>query len=114
MEPTSRLCAFVCVLKDYRKVEALLLAFLDHGITGATVIDGRGMGQILGGELPVFAGTRGSFPGSAADSQILFSVMTEERGHFCLELADHLAGPLAEPGRGVAFLLPVGSALGMS
>lgn len=113
MSTGEPLCAFVCILKDYRRVEDLLLAFVDHGIPGATVLEGRGMGQIVGGEMPAFAGARGAFPGSAADSQIVFSVMSAEQAAFCLKLANHLAGPLEEPGRGVAFVLPVSAALGV-
>ena len=61
----------VCILKDYRRVEEILLGFVELGVTGATVFDARGMGQILGSEVPIFAGLRGLFPGSAVDSQII-------------------------------------------
>lgn len=108
MQTANPQCAFVCILKDYRRVEDLLLAMLDHGIPGATVLDGRGMGQILGGEVPIFAGLRGAFPGSAADSHVVFAVMSADQARFCLKLVEHVAGPLSEPGRGVAFVLPVG------
>lgn len=113
MPGPAPLCAFVCVLKDYRLVEDLLLALLDHGVTGATVFESRGMGQIVGGEMPLFAGMRGLFPGSAADSHVVLCVTDAALGRRCLALADHVCGPLSAPGRGIAFVVPVDAAVGV-
>jgi hypothetical protein len=103
----------VCILKDYRAVEALLLAFLELDVTGATVIDGRGMGQLVG-EVPIFAGLRGHFPGSAVDSHVVMTIIEDEQASMCLEAVEQIAGPLSEPGTGVAFTLPVGTTIGLA
>jgi hypothetical protein len=103
----------VCILKDYDKVETVLLGLLELGVTGATVLEGRGMGQIVGGEMPIFAALRGLFPGSAADSHVLLVVAERARAEAAMDLIDRVAGPLAHPGSGIAFLLPVERALGL-
>lgn len=98
---------FICILKDYRRVEELLLGFLELGIGGATVLEGRGMGQLIGSELPIFAGMRGLFPGSAQDSHIILSVIDEALVDATFEAVESIAGPLSAPGAGVAFTLPL-------
>ncbi len=103
----------VCILKDYRAVEALLLAFLELDVTGSTVIEGRGMGQIVG-DVPIFAGLRGHFPGSALESQIVLTLLSDDRVEPCMEAIENTIGPLDEPGVGVAFTVPVGSSLGLA
>lgn len=104
---------FVCFLKDYRHAESLLLALLEAGISGATVLEGRGMGQVIGGEVPIFAALRGLFPGSTAPTQVLLSVVDSALGPTCLTLAERIAGPLSRPGAGLALLLPVADARGL-
>jgi nitrogen regulatory protein P-II 1 len=103
----------VVILKDYRRVEEVLLGFLEEGVTGATVVEGRGMGQLLASDLPIFAGVRGMFPGSAVDSQVIISVMSDERARACLQLVQKIAGPLEQPGAGVAFTVPLAGSLGI-
>lgn len=104
----------VCILKDYRLVEDLLLGFVEAGVTGATVIEGRGMGQILGAEVPLFASLRGLFPGSGADSHVVFAAMDAAKVDTCLELAERVCGPLTEPGSGVVFTVPIGTIRGLA
>ena len=102
-----------CILKDYRIVEDILLAFLEHDITGATLIEGQGMGQILG-DVPIFADVRGMFPGSAHDSQVLFSVLEAQDAHKAMNLVEEICGDLSQPGSGLCFTVPVGSSRGIS
>jgi len=105
---------FVCILKDYRRVEEVLLALLELGISGATLLEGRGMGQILGGEMPLFAGMRGLFPGSAQDSQLILAVISQEMTPECFSVVEHIAGPLDSSGAGIAFSLPLDRVMGLN
>ncbi len=98
---------FVCILKDYRRVEDVHLGLVELGVTGGTVLEGRGMGQILTSEVPIFAGLRGLFPGAAAESHVIFSVMARSRVSAWRALVERVAGPLDAPGSGVLFTLPV-------
>ncbi len=104
----------VCILKDYRLVEDVLLGFLEQDVTGATVLEGRGMGQILATELPIFAGMRGLFPGSGVDSHVIVSVMPRGKAFGCLDLVERLAGPFDQPGSGIVFTIPVERVVGLA
>lgn len=103
----------VAICKDYRVVEDIMLGFVELGITGATVLEGRGMGQIIG-EIPIFAGLRGLFPGSVTDSHVIISVMETGRARKALALVDRVAGPLSQAGTGVAFTVPIGTLAGLT
>lgn len=103
----------VAICKDYRAVEDILLGFVELGITGATVLEGRGMGQIIG-EIPIFVGLRGLFPGSVSDSHVIISVMENGRAQKALSLVDRVAGPLTRAGTGIAFTVPIGTLDGLT
>lgn len=102
---------FVAIFKDYRKVEDLMLGFLEQGVTGATIIEGRGMGQIIG-EIPNFAGSRGLFPGSASDSQVVVAAMDAPLAKACVALAGRIVD-LDQPGTGIIFTVPLGETRGL-
>ncbi|MCB9528000.1 MAG: hypothetical protein H6701_06310 [Myxococcales bacterium] len=103
---------FAAILKDYRHVEDVLLGFVEAGVTGATVIEGRGMGQLIG-QIPIFAGLRGMFPGSAGDSHIVIAVMDAARARAADRLVEKIAGPLDQPGTGITFTIPLGTVRGL-
>ena len=79
----------IAIVKDYSKVEEILLGFVEADIPGATVLEGQGMGQILG-NVPIFADLRGHFPGSMHDSYVLISVIDSSRIPRCLMSVVHL------------------------
>lgn len=103
----------VTIVKDYRAVEELLLGYVEIGITGATVLEGRGMGQIIG-EIPIFAGARGMFPGSVGDSHVIIAVTSAAVARKGVALIDRVAGPLDAPGTGIAFVLPLVEVTGLA
>ena len=96
--------AFVCILKDYAKLEAILLACVEHDISGGTILDGRGMGQVLCQDIPVFLHLRDHFPEAEGDSYVLLIVATDRELDLCFELAERICGPSAQ---GVVFALPI-------
>ena len=97
----------ICILKDYRRVEDVLLGFIELGITGATVVEARGMAQLVGGQHPLFASVRGLFPGSTHDSHLSLAAMDAAQVETALALIDRVTGGLDQPGRGVVFTVPV-------
>jgi len=102
----------VTILKDYSKVEDVLLAFVELDITGTTVLEGQGMGQLIG-NVPIFAGLRGLFPGSAHDSYVLLTAMKEHQVAQCIESIETLCGPLGAPSTGIVFTIPIGDVRGI-
>ena len=53
----------IAAVKGHRRVEGVMEGFLELGLPGATVVDARGMGQIVSTDLPIFSGFRTLFPG---------------------------------------------------
>ena len=97
--------AFVCILKDYSRLEALLLSCVEHNLSGGTIIDSRGMGQVLCQDIPLFLHLRDHFPAADGDSYLFLCVVKEAQLELCFTLAEQTCQPLAQ---GVAFSIPVG------
>ncbi len=76
---TSGRQLLLAAVKGHRRVEAALQGFLELGLPGATVVDAKGMGQIVSSELPIFSGFRSLFPGGGEESYLVLSVLTTEQ-----------------------------------
>lgn len=96
--------AFVCIVKDYSKLEALLLACVEHDLPGGTILDARGMGQVLCQDIPLFLHLRDHFPEAEGDSYVLLSVVSTKQIETCFSLAEQICGSASQ---GVCFALPV-------
>ena len=79
--------------------------FLELGLPGATVIDARGMGQIVSTDLPIFSGFRTLFPGSGEESYLVLSVLREEQVEEAIRMLRDVCGDFAEKGTGIVFTL---------
>ncbi|MFP4532195.1 MAG: hypothetical protein ACLFNS_05890 [Desulfobacterales bacterium] len=97
----------VIVVKDHRQVENILTGFLELGLRGATVIDVRGMGQILSSEIPIFTGFKSLFPGWGADTYMIMSVVDSKSREKAFQLAREICSNFEGPGSGIMFTLPV-------
>ena len=97
----------VAAVKGHRRVEGVMEGFLELGLPGATVLDARGMGQIVSKELPIFSGFRSLFPGAGEESYLILSVLAEEQVEEAMAMLRDVCGDFAEQGTGIAFILPV-------
>jgi len=97
----------IAVVKGHGRVERIMEGFLEIGVPGATVLDAKGMGQIVSKELPIFSGFRSLFPGAGEESYLILSVLTEEQVEEAMALLDDVCGGFAEKGAGIAFIVPV-------
>lgn len=59
-------------------LEDILSAFLEIGVSGATVVDSVGMGHIISQNIPIFAGLRDAFTGSSPNRKLILVVIEEE------------------------------------
>jgi nitrogen regulatory protein P-II 1 len=98
---------FVLVVKETRFLDDILTGFVDIGVHGATVVDSRGMGQILTAEVPIFAGLRDLMPGGNIGSHLILSVMDEKQVDKAIQLVEETCGSFSEEGIGVIFTVPV-------
>ena len=102
----------VAAVKGHRRVEAVMEGFLELGLPGATVLDARGMGQIVSKELPIFSGFRSLFPGAGEESYLILSVLTAEQVEEAIRMLRDVCGDFAEKGTGIVFTVPVTGFIG--
>ncbi|MCD6574518.1 hypothetical protein J7K97_02430 [Candidatus Aerophobetes bacterium] len=104
----------VFVLNKEELLEDVLEAFIEAGITGATILDSEGMGRFLTYEIPLFADFREFMKGNKPYNKTIFSVVEDEKKIKIVEkLIEKICGNLSEPGTGILFTIPVDYAKGL-
>ena len=98
----------VLVIKQAKFLDEILTGFVDIGIRGATVVGGRGMGQVLSSDVPIFASLKDMLLGLEFDTHMVFSVADREQVEKAMALVKEVCGDCDEDGIGVLFTLPVG------
>jgi hypothetical protein len=104
---TSGRQLLIAAVKGHRRVEGVMEGFLELGLPGATVVDARGMGQIVSSDLPIFSGFRALFPGGGEESYLVLSVLREEQVEEAIRMLRDVCGDFADKGTGIVFTLPV-------
>lgn len=94
------------MLDDPHLVEELIMGLVDIGVKGATVVDSRGMGEIIRQDMPVFAGLASLFPHTNHNSMVL-SVMSASLVNDVFELTDEVVGHLEGRHSAICFSVPV-------
>jgi hypothetical protein len=103
-----------CIVKDYRQLDMILEGFLEMGIRGATVLDARGMAQVLSHDVPIFAGLSSLFPGGSDDSNMIMSVLEKGQVEDVIKLVDDVCGDFDQPGSGILFTVPISLVRGLA
>jgi nitrogen regulatory protein P-II 1 len=104
----------LCVVNEPSKVEEILEAFLDIGVTGATIIDTYGMGGILASDIPIFAGFRQLLSGSGSNNKTILSVIDrDETLQATIQAIEQICGNLDDPSTGIVFTIPVSFVKGL-
>ena len=104
----------VAVINQEECVESVLAGFVELGITGATVMDSRGMGRVLSREVPIFAGVRTLMERSRPANRTLFCVVDDAKVDDAIAMIQEACGSMADPGAGIIFTLPVSRVVGLS
>ncbi len=99
----------ICVLNEAERLNELMQAMAQHGVTDATVIESQGMGRILSHETPAFAGFRQLFAGDRPFNYTVFSVVAVSlKKERTLKGIEEYLQPVTRGGaHGMAFALPV-------
>jgi len=106
------LLVFICNKPD--KIDEVLEGFLEIGVTGATVVDTIGMGQILSSEVPIFAGFGSLFRGASSSNKTVLSVIGEsDKVIEAIAMIEEAVGSLDEPGAGILFTVAVENVRGL-
>lgn len=105
---------FVYVLNQPEKLEEVLAAFVEIGITGATVVDSVGMGRIIAQDVPIFASFQSLLSSSRPYNKTILSVIDDEpKLERALRLIEEICGPFGSAGAGIALTLPIENAYGI-
>jgi len=105
---------FVGIVKSHRHAEEILTGFLELGVRGATVVDGRGMGQVIATDIPIFSGFKGLFPVGGGATYVILSAMDSSQIEPASDLVDEICAGLEHPGTGVVFTLPLSTVRGLA
>jgi|SRR5688500_15845661 nitrogen regulatory protein PII len=104
----------VAVINHEELVDDVLAAFLEVGITGATVVESKGMGRALSRGVPLFAGVQSLTERSRATNRTLFCVVDDAKVDDAIALIQEITGALDAPGAGIVFTLPVSRVVGLA
>ncbi|GAK59653.1 hypothetical protein U27_06638 [Candidatus Vecturithrix granuli] len=104
----------VFILNKEELIEDVLTAYVEAGISGATILDSEGMGHFLTYEIPLFADFKDFMKGNKPYNKTILSVIRHEEQITRLEhLLDKICGGLDDPGTGILFTVPVDYARGL-
>ena len=103
-----------CVVHGHRLVEDLLTGFLDVGIRGATVVDAKGMAEILTTQVPIFAGFKSLFPVGGGHTYVIMSALDKDQVDVAIRLIEEVAGDFEQPGSGILFTVPLSRIKGLA
>lgn len=97
------------VLNREDLLDEILQAFLDLGISGATVIESSGMGRLMNGDVPIFAGLRRLLDGASRTyNKTIFTVIRDkDLALLASERIRAIMGHFLESDTGILFSIPV-------
>ncbi len=102
----------VIILNRVEFLEDLLTAFLEIGISGATVLNSVGMGQIVSRNVPIFAGLSDAFPGSSPSNRTILAVVEDRQVKRMARMVEEVCGSLDDPGSGLMVSLSLDEVFG--
>jgi len=100
----------VCVVNDSDRVQDVLTAFLEVGITTATVVESQGMGRVVTEQMPIFAGFRNLWSGARPYNKTIFTVVDDEKARAVIPVLRDVIFREEEKSKGakgVIFTVPV-------
>jgi nitrogen regulatory protein PII len=104
----------IFILNNEEYLEEVMEAYIEAGITGATILDSEGMGRFLTYEVPLFASFKDFMKGNKPYNKTIISVVrNEESIAKAKALIDGIVGSLEKAGTGIMFTVPVDWAVGL-
>ncbi len=105
----------IAIVNEAEKLDEILSAFVELGVTGATIIRSEGMGRLVSHDVPIFAGLGALAARSRPQNQMIFSVIREpEKVEGAIRLLQEICGSLDNPATGIVFTIPVTSVVGLA
>ena len=104
---------FICVINRPEAVEDVIAGLLEIGVTGCTIIDSKGMGKVVGQDIPIFSGFKSLFSGARESNVTLFSVMDSNMVECAVNIIEEIYVSFSEPSTGIMFTVPVNMVKGL-
>ncbi|MGA0872480.1 MAG: hypothetical protein ACO3Y3_05380 [Phycisphaerales bacterium] len=101
-------CLLILIARNEASFDPLATGLLDVGITGATVLDSKGLGAIVREEMPMFAGLAALLPRETG-SRMIVSITTTDRIEALRKFLDEMK-PSHRP---IGAVLPLTTTLGL-
>lgn len=106
------------VLNEEEYLNQVLTALQEVGVKGATIMESVGMGRtVMEGShfLPLIAGLMKSLEKARPHNLTIFSVIeSDDVLQRAVQVIQQIVGDLTEPGKGILFVLPVETAIGLA
>ncbi|MCP4214915.1 MAG: hypothetical protein GY765_09670 [bacterium] len=103
----------IIIIEKEEKLEELLEVFVEEGITGASILDVRGMFEYLADEIPLFAGFRDLIDNPSSSNKMILSIRKDrEDVERAMNLVEEICGSFAQPNTGIMFSLDIASVRG--
>ena len=104
----------VAVINHDSHIDEVLAGFVELGITGATILESRGMGRVLRRELPLFAGLQSLERLTRAHNHTILCALESPKVDAAIRMIETVCGDLAVPGAGIVFTVPIGRIVGLA
>jgi len=102
------------VVNQEEHLENILSAFLELGVSGATIIDTVGMGHVLAHDIPIFAGLRYMLESPHPYNKTIFAIVEDKMVETIVGAIEKVCGSLSSPGTGIVFTVPVDGVWGFA
>lgn len=104
----------VAVINHEEMIDDVLAGFVELGITGATLLESKGMGRVLSHDVPIFAAVQSLNARSRAVNRTIFCVADDAKIEKAIAMIQETCGDLNHPGVGILFTLPVSRVIGLA
>ncbi len=109
--------AVFLVVHDVNKLQDLLAAWEEAGVTGATVMESTGLHRLrmrgYRDDLPLIPSIDSFLRGAGEAQRTCFTLIPEEKVDGLVEVTEAVLGKLADPNTGILFVLPVLRVVGL-
>ncbi|BBB33610.1 conserved hypothetical protein [Thermotomaculum hydrothermale] len=104
----------VCIIEKEEKLEEVLEGLVEIGITGASILDVRGMFEFLADEIPIFAGFRNLIEDKNPTNKMIISVIKDDNLlKEAMDTIEEIYGSFSNPNTGIMFSLNIGNLRGL-
>lgn len=109
--------ALFIVLNKVEKLDELMLAFADKGITGGTILESKGMAKFLYSEhqeLPILSSLYMLMNDGRPMNKTIFMILDDEKVAVAKSVVKSVVGDLSGENVGIMFTVPISSVEGLT